>query len=176
MGAQGCALAADEVLVSTMTDEPTADVVASTVRHRAYVQRALLAIRQELERRALDHDLSKLDPDGELAGFARINATARQHAYGSPAYKEALAAEESTVTAHYAANSHHPEHYESPAEMGPFDLIEMICDWWGATKGYAGRTPWPEVLEKQRERFDFTDHQWWMIENLAAWLERELSG
>ena len=69
-----------------------------------------------------------------------------------------------------------PEFHGAASEMGPFDLIEMVCDWWGATKGYGERTPWAEVLEKQRERFAFTDHQWWLIENLAAWLERELSG
>jgi hypothetical protein len=156
--------------------EPTADVVASTVRHRAYVQQALLAIRHELERRALEHDLSKFDPAGELPGFARINATARRHAYGSVQYKASLKAEQPTVDRHYRGNSHHPEHHGDLSEMGPFDLIEMVCDWWGATKGYGGRTPWAEVLEKQRQRFDFTEEQWWLVNAVATFLEGNLGG
>ncbi len=91
-----------------MSQEDIAKVVASTVRHQAYVQRAIMSVRHELERRSLDHDLSKLDPEGELPGFARINATARQYAYGTSEYKASIAAEQGTVGAHYSVNSHHP--------------------------------------------------------------------
>lgn len=158
-----------------MNQEHTANVVASTVRHRAYVQRALLEIRHEIERRSLEHDLSKFDPEGELPGFARINATARQHEYGSDEYKAAIAAEHGTVERHYANNSHHPEFHSKIEDMGAFDLIEMVCDWWGATKGYGGKTPWSEVLKIQRERFPFSDRQWWLIEEIAGWLGGRLS-
>ena len=36
---------------------------------------------------------------------------------------------------HYENNRHHPEHFEDGANgMTLIDLVEMLCDWYAATK------------------------------------------
>lgn len=142
---------------------------ASMTRHLMYVREGLLLIRQELERRGCVHDASKFS-DAEFDGFARINAAARNHPYGSPEYRAGLAQERDVIHHHNIVNSHHPEHHNSPIDMGLFDLIEMVCDWRGAGKGY-GNTSFRDGLKIQRERFRFTPEQWWVIDQLADFFD-----
>lgn len=122
---------------------PAAAVLAVHGRHVSFLREALLRIRQELE--------------------------LRSEPYGSPQYKESLASEKGTVAHHYALNSHHPE-FEADAAMGWLDLIEMVCDWNAAAKTY-GKQDLRASIEVHRNRFDFTDEQWWLIEEVAAFLE-----
>lgn len=157
---------------------PESAVIATMLRHIGFVQSALLRVRQELERRGQDHDRSKWSPE-EFPGFARINATARQYPYGSEGYKASIRAERPTVEHHQKANSHHPEYHQAKmpqlsevdglSEMGWLDVVEMVCDWWAASQTY-GNTPWDEVLSKQRERWQWSPEQWWLIEQVAEFL------
>jgi hypothetical protein len=152
------------------------------VHHRLQVQSAIQRVTQTLERRALVHDESKFRED-EFAGFSRINATAREHPYGSEEYRASLKAEKPTIQLHYSRNSHHPEHWQgphdSPQGMGLFDLIEMTCDWWAAWKVYDGqreeskRSTWMENVAKQRDRFAqaLSAEQWFVVGQVAALLE-----
>ena len=64
-------------------------LLRSYSRHRDFVRLALLRVQQELERRGVEHDASKM-ADDEFAGFARINAIARVHKFGSPEYAESM--------------------------------------------------------------------------------------
>lgn len=145
--------------------------------HRDYVRLGLLDIRQELERRALAHDLSKLSGD-EFDGFTRINRAAREHPYGSEEYRAGLRQEKPTIDLHYSRNSHHPEHHKLPhrecvqESMDFLDLIEMVCDWYAAFQTYGSQGTWEENMEKQRGRFGetFSDGQWWLIFEVANWI------
>lgn len=83
-------------------------LLRSYTRHRDYVRLALLFVGQNLERRAVEHDASKM-LDDEFAGFARINAIARVHKFGSPEYSESMKQERATIDLHFSRNSHHPE-------------------------------------------------------------------
>jgi hypothetical protein len=96
--------------------------------------------------------------DHEFAGFARINAIARVHKFGSEEYKASMQQEKATINLHFSRNSHHPERPKligeaaestrgladdatywsahTEARMTFLDVIEMVCDWWGARKGY----------------------------------------
>ncbi len=154
---------------------PVAAVLAVHSRHVSFLREALLRIRQDLERRSECHDRSKLRPE-ELPGFARINKAARREdhhrdcPYGSPEYKESLASEAGAVAHHYALNSHHPEFHESARKMGWLDLIEMVCDWNAAAKTY-GNQDLRASIEVHRKRFNFTPEQWWLIEEVASFLE-----
>lgn len=142
--------------------------LATIQRHVTEVRLAMLRVRQELERRAEAHDASKWSPE-ELPGFSRINATARQHPYGSEEYRASIRAEKPTVERHQRLNSHHPEAHEPLSSMGWLDLVEMVCDWWAATRTY-GTTPWTSVLETQFHRWPWTPEQWWLILEIAGWL------
>lgn len=151
---------------------PEVAVLATQLSHVSHLREALLRIRQELELRSEVHDRSKLGPD-ELPGFARINQTARDHAYGSEEYASSLAAEKPTIDHHYAVNSHHPEHFHPNISlMGWLDIIEMVCDWKAAGATYGKTGSLKDSIEVHRKRFDFTKEQWWLIEQVAEFLSR----
>lgn len=155
-----------------MKTEDVALALATIARHRDMVRLNIQALTHEMERRAIEHDLSKLSPD-EVRGFIRINRTAREHPYGSPEYIASMEAEKGEggcIALHYARNSHHPEHHERDADMGFLDVIEMVLDWKAAADSY-GQQTLRKGLERHRETRLFTDHQWWLIEQVADWIE-----
>ena len=146
------------------------------VHHRLCVQTSLQKIVHELERRQLIHDESKFRAD-EFEGFSRINAIARQYKYGSQQYRDALKKEKPTIKLHFSRNPHHPEYHASPDEMGLFDLIEMVCDWYAAYQVYESAKPldqrvsWRESMQVNRDRFtEFTDGQWFVINHISDYL------
>lgn len=151
------------------TPEDAIGLLRSYSRHRDYVRMGLLIIQQLIERRGLEHDASKM-LDDEFSGFARINAIARTCKFGSEEYKESIRAERGTVDLHYMRNTHHPERPKlmgkaaeearglpddytywsahDAAAMTWLDIVEMVCDWWGARLGYSDNSkPWLESVE-----------------------------
>jgi Family of unknown function (DUF5662) len=149
--------------------DPGLALVASHLRHLQLVRAGLRAVVHDLERRAEIHDLSKMDPAGELPGYVRLSAAASQHAYSSKGYRAAIEAEAPTVAAHYQANGHHPEHYPYDlSKMGWLDLIEMVADWWSACHARGGT--WSESLRIGLERWEWTPEQRWLIEQVGAFL------
>lgn len=167
-------------------------LLRSYSRHRDYVRLALLTVIQALERRSLEHDASKM-LDDEFSGFARINAVARVHKFGTPEYKLSMEREKATIDLHFSRNSHHPERPKllgeaaetqrgladdftywlarDGAAMTFLDIIEMVCDWWGARKGYDdSRMTWPESVEmnlKSKGKY-LSDQQIWLVREVAG--------
>ena len=123
--------------------------------------------------RAAKHDLSKFEED-EFGGFVKINQVAREHPYGSEEYKNSLRGankESGCIALHNARNDHHPEHYADPKDMGFLQIIEMVVDWYSASKTYGQSNSFKNSLEIQRKRFDrFSEEQWWLIEQVAAYI------
>lgn len=176
-------------MMSDCTPHDGIQLLRTMTVHLTELRRGIQSITQELDRRALAHDMSKFAAD-EFAGFARINAAAREHPYGSEEYRAGLRQEKPTIELHYSRNSHHPEHHAAgvlPTDptvniggkvvaegMGFLDLIEMVCDWRAAYLGYGSQGTWGENIERQRERYFkagwFTSEQWWLIEQVAAHL------
>jgi hypothetical protein len=165
---------------------PETALLATMERHVSHVRDSLARIRHELELRGIRHDRSKYSSE-EFPGFARINATARRHPYGSDEYKASLAAERPTVERHTRENSHHPEAHDERwrwpervsiiryEQMPWLDIIEMVCDWRAAWEAYGKQGTWEGNIVKQRERFPegeaFTEGQWWLIFEVADWLD-----
>jgi hypothetical protein len=168
-------------------------LLRSYIAHRAYLAEAMGLVRSEIDRRATVHDLSKLKDD-EFAGFSRINAAARVHKFGSPEYVEGMKRERAVIDLHFKRNSHHPERpkllgeaaetarglpddftYWSArdgAEMTFLDVVEMVCDWWAARKGYGDTRPWNESVElnfKAKAKY-LNEHQLWLAREVAAFL------
>jgi hypothetical protein len=169
-------------------------LLRSYSRHRDYVRLALTIVQQAIERRAIEHDASKM-LDDEFSGFARINAIARVNKFGSEEYKASMKQEKATIDLHFSRNSHHPERPKlmgekaeegrglpddctywsahSAARMTFLDIIEMVCDWWGARLGYNdSRMAWLESvkfnLESKAKHLD--DQQIWLVHEVAAFL------
>lgn len=170
-------------------------LLRSYSRHRDFVRLALTLVQQAVERRAVEHDASKM-LDDEFAGFARINAVARTCKFGTPEYKASIQAERGTVDLHFSRNSHHPERptllgesaeterglpddftywaARDGARMTFLDVIEMVCDWWGARLGYAdSRMTWKESVAMNLESKGKYLSEWQiaLVHEVAAFLE-----
>lgn len=168
-------------------------LLRSYIAHRAYLAEGVGFVKAELERRVAVHDLSKLRDD-EFAGFSRINAAARINKFGSPEYIEGMKREKPTIDLHFLRNSHHPERPKlmgeqaeterglpddatywaanTEARMTFLDVIEMVCDWWAARKGYNDTRPWPESVELnfQAKSKHLSAEQLWLAREVAAFL------
>jgi hypothetical protein len=145
-------------------------LVRSFTRHIGFVKLALRTVTNALERRAEVHDLSKMRDD-EFAGFSRINAAARVNKFGSPEYAEGMRRERATIDLHFSRNTHHPEN--QPQNF--LDIIEMVCDWWGARKGYDDPRPWDASVQlnlAQKGKY-LSPEQLWLANEVAAFLGKE---
>jgi hypothetical protein len=114
-----------------MEDEAIAQSRADTLDHIGKVQRRMGEVITSLHKRAQAHDASKLQ-EPELSGYASLHTQMKATAapYGSPEYRAIVEAHRPTVAHHYAANSHHPEHYPGGIlGMSLLDVVEMLADW-----------------------------------------------
>lgn len=174
--------------------EDAIGLLRSFTAHRAYLAEAVGVLVSALERRAVVHDLSKLKDD-EFAGFSRINAAARVNKFGSPEYAEGMRQERPTIDLHFSRNRHHPERPKLLAEaaersrglpddatywgareaerMTFLDVIEMVCDWWAARKGYNDERSWGESVKLNLEHKGkhLTEAQTWLAWEVAIFLE-----
>lgn len=148
---------------------------ADTREHIAKVQTRLGQILANLALRSARHDLSKtVEP--ERSGYAALQIDLREVQYGTEAYHEALAKAAPTISHHYAANDHHPEHYPNGIKgMSLLSLLEMLADWKAAgerTKEGSMR----QSLDVNRRRFTPDDMLFGILENTArelGWLDEK---
>jgi hypothetical protein len=168
-------------------------LLRSYIAHRAYLAEGVGLVTAELSRRVTVHDLSKLRDD-EFAGFSRINAAARINKFGSPEYIAGMKREKATIDLHFIRNSHHPERPKLLGEaaeterglpddatywsahgagaMTFLDVIEMVCDWWAARKGYNDTRPWLESVELNftAKGKHLSEPQLWLAREVAHFL------
>jgi hypothetical protein len=136
-----------------MTTEKTYDSRADTLAHIDRVQTLLREAINNLAGRSVAHDQSKLD-EPEKSTFDACTIKLRAMAYGSDEYKAALAELKPALDHHYAANSHHPEHYANGVDgMSLFDVMEMLLDWKAATERMKDGGDIRRSLEINRDRF-----------------------
>ena len=103
-----CLVEMGKLVAKSMGD--TMDSRPATYEHidivRGFIQRMI----GNLFQRKADHDLSKLaSPEVEI--FDEFTPKLSASTYGSDEYKLLLSAMKPALDHHYAANSHHPEHY-----------------------------------------------------------------
>jgi len=132
------------------------DSTQDTQEHIQKVYGRLVEVQRLLLARGLAHDASKLEHP-EKAGFDVLTLKLRDLVYGSPEYKQALAEAKPVIDHHYAANDHHPEHYDNGVSgMSLLSLLEMVCDWKAASE----RTKQGSImqsLEYNKVRFGIDD-------------------
>ncbi len=105
------------------------DSTDDTLEHINKVQVRVAEVQANLDTRAAVHDRSKLQ-EPEKSVFDRMTPVLRTLTYGSDEYKASLVEMGEGLKHHYAANSHHPEHYPNGiAGMSLLDIIEMVADW-----------------------------------------------
>ena len=121
------------------------DSTRETEIHREQVKEFMLALADDITKRADEHDKSKLE-EPEKSVFDAVTHRLKDLKYGSIEYKESLAEMGPGLDHHYEHNRHHPEHFKGIANektglcyragvrgMTLVDVIEMFCDWAAAT-------------------------------------------
>lgn len=139
-----------------MSTETKYDSRADTLAHIERVSILLGECGVNLGFRAHVHDKSKLE-EPEKTTFDECTLKLKAMAYGSEEYKAALAELKPALDHHYAANSHHPEHYANGVDgMSLFDVVEMLMDWKAATERMKGGGDIKRSLEINIVRFNLS--------------------
>lgn len=140
------------------------DSTQETLAHIRRVQELLAEVQQQLAKRSIYHDRSKLESP-EKEGFDEVTNVLRGITYGSPEYKAQLEKLKPVLDHHYAENSHHPEHYEKGVGgMNLLDLVEMFCDWKAATERHADGSV-EKSIQHNKGRFKLSDQLVAILEN-----------
>ncbi len=109
-----------------------------TREHIARVQVNIDQAVENLAERAIAHDLSKLE-EPELSGYEGLSQALKGLTYGTPEHRAAFAPYKEIIQHHYAANPHHPEHWQmGVTDMSLLDIIEMLADWKAANDRNGG--------------------------------------
>ena len=135
-----------------------------TMNHIDMVRCLLMRVTNELQRRAVLHDMSKLEsPEVEI--FSEYTPKLRSVTYGSPQYKKYLEEMSEALRHHYSKNRHHPEHFMNGIEdMNLVDILEMVCDWKASTKRHADGDIL-KSLEINKKRFKMSPQLCRIIKN-----------
>jgi hypothetical protein len=138
--------------------------VPETREHIGKVSLFINKIVMLLMRRIPEHDKSKLE-EPEVAHFDKHTPMLAGSTYGSDEYKQLLKGLEPALKHHYAANRHHPEHFENGIRgMNLVDIVEMFCDWYAATKRHANGDIMRSISVNQ-QRFNYSDDLKAIFEN-----------
>ena len=150
-----------------------------TWRHIHRVQTLIAEAINDLQKRALEHDQSKLvSPEVEV--FDKFTPKLKDSTYGSDEYKSFLEGMGVGLRHHYAYNSHHPEHYGDDGIHGMdlLDLVEMLADWKAATERHADGDL-DRSITHNAERFGYGPEIKGLLRKTAlrfGWLSVEGSG
>lgn len=141
-----------------------------TMEHINQVRELMIGMANELLRRAMRHDQSKL-VSPELEVFTEFTPKLKTSTYGSDEYKTFLKEMKVALDHHYSMNSHHPEHYENGIHgMDLMDIVEMFCDWKAATMRHDDGDIYKSI-EFNKKRFRYSDDLEAIFNNTAASLE-----
>lgn len=145
---------------------------AETWTHIDLVMRLLANAQIELMRRQFTHDRSKLVPP-EVSTFTEYTPKLATSTYGSDEYQQFLQEMKPALNHHYQHNRHHPEHFKNGIEdMTLFDLLEMLIDWYAATKRHHDGNIY-RSLEINKERFGISDQLFNILSNTVNWIEKD---
>lgn len=105
--------------------------------------------------RGSEHDNSKFDKDE----FRKMSMLLKAESCRSftNASTQLSPEEQKAIKYHWSHNRHHPEYFENPSEeMTDIDLIEMVCDWFARSLQFNTEFI-PFILERQENRFHFSE-------------------
>ena len=146
------------------------DSTADTLNHIGKVRARLQECIGQLEARSWTHDSSKLE-EPEKSAYDVATPKLKGLTYGSDEYKANVAELGAALKHHYAANSHHPEHYPNGIDgMSLFDVVEMFCDWKAATERHADGDM-QRSIEVNRDRFAMSGQLCSIFENTRKLME-----
>lgn len=105
--------------------------------------------------RGSEHDNSKFDKD-EFRKMSMILKNESKRSFTN-ASTQLSPEEEKAIRYHWSHNRHHPEFFDNPSdEMTELDVLEMVCDWFARSIQFNTEFI-PFIIERQENRFHFTD-------------------
>lgn len=133
------------------------DSRADTLEHIKTVKNGLALCIQNLIARLVAHDQTKLE-EPEKSIFDKYTPELKNITYGSKKYQQFLKeVMKLALDHHYTFNDHHPEYYNNGiADMDLFALIEMLIDWYAATKRHNDGDI-NKSIEINQDRFGYSD-------------------
>ncbi|MEK5178238.1 DUF5662 family protein [Paenibacillus odorifer] len=170
-----------------------------TQEHISQVREFMMIVANDLIKRALVHDKSKLESP-EIEIFTEYTPKLKDSTYGSDEYKGFLQGMGEALKHHYAANSHHPEHFKKYVcngcfkeykampnhcdvcmysqfqeesditQMNLLDIIEMFCDWRAATMRHTDGDIMKSI-DLNQKRFRYSDDLAAIFRNTVEVLE-----
>lgn len=147
---------------------------AQAWEHINLVMKLLASAQIELMRRQFTHDRSKLVPP-EVSTFVEYTPKLKNSTYGSDEYKEFLKGMKPALDNHYQQNRHHPEHFKNGIDdMTLFDLLEMLIDWYAATKRHNDGNIY-RSLEINKDRFGISEQMLKIMSNTVDWIQDEFA-
>lgn len=163
----------EETTQKKVTPEQLAVSENQTREHIATVQHYMRRFAFALLERAEAHDQSKLaEPEASAFALANSGDFLKNTTYGSDEYKESIRKHLGpALEHHYAANRHHPEHYEHGInQMDLVDVVEMFCDWKAAGERHADGCI-RKSIEINKDRFDIEPQLVDVLRSTASTLE-----
>ena len=149
----------------------SAEAREQTFKHINRVGEFLAMFIDGLEKRAIEHDESKLN-EPEASVFEEHTPKLEGMTYGTDEYSKVLELMKPAVDNHYKGNRHHPEHFEDGvAGMDLLDLVEMFCDWRAATERHEDGNIFKSI-QHNGKRFDLSPQLVSILMNTASRLER----
>jgi hypothetical protein len=146
------------------------DVMRDTVQHVRRVQELTGDVTASITRQVARHDETKFS-DSEWPHFVDATSQLKGLTYGSPEYRDAIAALKPALDHHYSVNRHHPEHFqEGVGGMTLVDLVEMLADWRAATERHADGDMW-KSLTINAGRFNIAPQLQRILANTVAAME-----
>jgi hypothetical protein len=126
------------------------------IDHKEKVGKNLLKIQTEIGRRMYSHDNDKIANDTIFEVYEQYNSKLRNEKYDSPEFLKYAKIMRPAVQLHTSKNRHHfydKSNQIKNEEVDLIDLIEVLCDWIGATE----RNPnidFKEALEYNFEKYN----------------------
>lgn len=144
-----------------------------TFLHSQRVAELMVQVVKAALDRTYCHDRSKTEPP-EVDVFDEMTPKLAGSTYGSDEYKGFLSHMKVGLDHHYAANRHHPEHFDGGVNgMTLVDLVEMLADWKAATERHDNGSL-TRSLPIQQDRFGMSDQLTAILTNTArefGWLD-----
>lgn len=145
------------------------DSEAETRKHIQRVGELIHDSIKDLLDRAKYHDRSKLS-GVEKEYFDKYTPILKDLQYGSDEYKVCLKDMKPALDHHYAACSHHPEHYKNGInDMNLLDLLEMLLDWKASSERQNDGNI-RKSIESASQRFNIDSQLKQVLENTCNYL------
>lgn len=155
--------------------ETIKDFILEELKHKEKVSEAILLVSNEINKRTIKHDTSKITDDLERDYYSTFKDLLERTPYGSEEYKALLIQMQPALDSHYRNNPHHPEHFKEQGVTGMtlVDLVEMACDW-AIEMMYDDEYKIKENLLQNQTRYGLSDDITKILENTIKLIHKNV--